>query len=212
MMSRQLQAKEAKSAAVVDRLFRGNARLRSGVVTGKIHFGHVGVKLNDGTVVPRARMPHGKVGVTRRQAAAGALLAIEEGKRVVLDGEDIVGVFDREQERQYRLKRGNSVSRSKSKSKSRSASPFQFEARPYVPTGRAEALAAKKGAHKAATQKAKKEAAENAKQAAATIAKIEREMAAATKPIGFQEIEVAGPKDPTRRRQKQNFGFKPESA
>lgn len=207
MMSRQQKGAENKSAAVVDRVFRGNAGLRIGVVDGKILFGHVKVKMNDGSMVPRARIP-GKMAITRRQARAGGLLAIEEGKRVVLDGEDIVGVFDREQERQYRLKRGNSVSRSKSKSKSRSASPFQFEARPYVSKGLAEAMASKRTKHKSAKQQAKVEAAENAKKAAATIAKIEREMAAATKPIGFQEVKIHGEK----KKKEVKFGFKPESA
>lgn len=206
MMSRRQKGAENKSAAVVDRLFRGNASLRSGVVAGKIQVGHVAVKMNDGSVVARARIP-GKMKITAKQARAGALGAIEEGKRVVLDGDDIVGIFDREQERQYRLKRGNSVSRSKTRSKSRSGSPITFEAKPYVPKGLAEALASRKVGHKAAKQQAKAEAAENAKKAAATIAKIEKEMAAAAKPIGFQEVKIHGEK----KKKEVKFGFKPES-
>jgi hypothetical protein len=205
MMSRRQKKAENKSAAVVDRAFRGNAGLRIGVVDGKIEVGHVPVKMNDGTMVPRARIP-GKIGMSKRQARAGGLLVIEKGKRVVLDGEDIVGVFDPEQDRKYRLlTRGNSVSRSKS----RSASPLPFEAgQPYEPKGLAEALATRKAGHKAAKQKAKAEAAENAKKAAVTVAKIEREMAAAAKPVAFQEITIPGQK----KKKEVKFGFKPESA
>jgi hypothetical protein len=200
MMSRRQKEAETKSAAIVDRAFRGNAGLRIGVVDGKIEVGHVPVKMNDGTMVPRARIP-GKMGMTKRQARAGGLLVIGKGKRVVLDGEDIVGVFDREQERQYNLKQGKSVSRS--------ASPITFEAeKPYEPKGLAEALASRKAWRKAKKQKAKAEAAENAKKAAATIAKIEREMAEKAKPVAFQEVKVEKPKDPSQR-PKQNFGFKP---
>jgi hypothetical protein len=197
MMSRRYKEAEKKSAAIVDRAFRGNADLRIGVVDGKIDVGHVPVKMNDGTMVPRARIP-GKIGLSKRQARAGGLLVIEKGKRVVLDGEDIVGVFDPEQDRKYRLlMRGN-----------RSASPITFNAKkPYEHKGLAEALATRKAEHKAAKQKAKAEAAENAKKAAATVAKIEREMAEKAKPIAFQEITIPGQK----KKKEVKFGFKPES-
>lgn len=201
-MTRQQLKAEGKSNAAIDDYFRGRREdLHTGVVKGKPIAGHFQVMLNTGEEI-RARIP-GKARLTRRQTRAETRTTIQEGKTVLIDGADIIGVLDSEQVRQLKLKRGNTVSRSRSSVKSES--PFVFETEEYKAKRLAEKVKATKKLHKSAAAAAAAEELERRKKAEATAATIKAQLAAESVPIGFKEYIVPR----TDKKPKEvKFGFK----